>query len=157
MTAETASETPRALLQAFAQTDYLVRLDAGDVIVRVGRGHDQLDQALGGRRWAIITAFNPGAERDDDASNDRRHNRLRRHVERAGLETLPSLNHDPGGHWPDEPGLLIVGLNSDERARMAQRFGQAAVLCGSGGEIARLELHGADWPDSLPAWAVRGR
>jgi hypothetical protein len=155
MPADIASTTPEGLLQAFAQTDYRVRLDADDVVVRVGCGHDRLDRSLDGRDWTIITAFNPGARPGDDGDNRRRHERLCDDARQSGFETRPSVNRDPSGRWPDEPGLLIVGLNADARAQLARRFDQAAVLIGRGGDIARLELHGPGWPESLPRWALR--
>lgn len=152
-----ATNTPEALLHAFAQTDYRVRLDSGDWIVRVGRRHAWLDRALGGRAWTIITACNPGGRRGDDETNIRRHHRLIEHAAGAGFEAWPALNRDPTGHWPDEPGLLIAALDAAERVGLARKFGQAAVVFGIGGDIARLELHGPDWPHALPDWALKAR
>jgi len=156
MTADLASTRWEELLQAFSGTDYRVSVTGEGVLtVRVGRRHEALDRMLVDRSWAIITAFNPGAEPRGSADNRARHQGLRERAEQAGWQCHPTINRDPSGRWPDEPGLLLVGIEAAAAAELAGQFGQAAFVSGRPGEIARLQLLGERWPDRLPAWASR--
>lgn len=155
MNTEAASQSPEDLLQAFSATDYRVRVAGGDHVVRPGRRHPALDDAVAGRPWAVITAFNPNARQLDDADNAARHRRLLAAVDRLGLEAYPAVNRDPRGDWPDETALLIVDAGLDVLDALAAEFGQAAIVTAGTGRAARLRLYGSRWPLTLPEWAGR--
>ncbi|WP_376696848.1 DUF3293 domain-containing protein [Wenzhouxiangella sp. EGI_FJ10305] len=155
MNTDVASQSPEELLQAFSATDYRVRVAGSDYVVRPGRQHEGVDEALARRPWAIITAFNPNARQVDDAVNEKQHRLLLDTLARLGLETYPAVNRDPGGEWPDEIAVLIVGADLSELDTLAEWFGQAAIVTGRAGEPARLRLFGEQWPQTLPDWARR--
>lgn len=155
MNTDAASNSPESLLQAFAATEYRVLVSGRDIVVRPGLRHRDLDDALDGRPWAILTAFNPRAVQVGAAENRTRHRRLLDTVGNAGLETHAAVNHDPGGEWPDEKALLLVAIEAPSLDALADTFEQAAVVTGRPGRTARLRLYGAGWPTALPEWAGR--
>jgi len=155
MNTDVASQSPEVLLQAFTGTDYHVRVGDHDDVIRPGRRHPRLDEALRGHRWAVVTACNPNARQLGDIANEQRHRRLIDAVDQLGLEAHPAVNRDPDGHWPDEKGLLIVALKPHDLDKLAAQFGQAAVVTGSAKRPALLRLYGDHWPSTLPDWAGR--
>lgn len=155
MNTDVASQPPEDLLQAFSATDYRVRVAGTEYVVRPGQRHEDVDEALTRRSWAIITACNPDARQLDHAVNEKRHRQLLDTVARLDLEAHPAVNRDPGGTWPDEIAALIVDADLADLDALATQFGQAAIVTGRAGEPARLRLYGAQWPQTLPDWARR--
>ncbi|WP_181918747.1 DUF3293 domain-containing protein [Wenzhouxiangella sediminis] len=153
MNIDVASNSPESLLQAFAATDYRVRIAGRELIVRPGLRQPDLDEALRHRSWAIVTAFNPGGTRISAARNRARHRRLLDTVGEAGIEFHPAVNRDPGGDWPDEVALLLVDITRSRLDALADTFDQAAVVTGRPGRAAILRLYGEGWPSPLPDWA----
>lgn len=150
-----ANHSPEGLLQAFAATHYLARIDGSEYVIRAGRAHETLDAALAARPWAVLTAFNPRARRSDDETNLVRHRQLLDTVADRGWESHPAVNRDPEGIWPDETSLLVVDARPDALDAIAEAFDQAAIVTGRNSEPARLRLYGATWPQPLPCWAQR--
>lgn len=155
MNSDFASTSPESLLRAFANTDYRLRIGAGEYVVHPGCVHQSLDADLGNRRWAIVTAFNPQASRIDDTGNRRRHQQLIEAIRRRGWESRPAVNRDPDGRWPDEQALLIVDADPRDLDALARSLDQAAIVTGRPGAPARLRLYGRRWPETLPDWACR--
>lgn len=155
MNSDVASNSPESLLQAFAATDYRVRVAGREFVVRPGCRHADLDAALDHRSWAIVTAFNPRGRRIDDADNRARHQRLLENVRGQGCEAHPAVNRDPLGDWPDETAVMIVAAGIDELDAIAAAFDQAAIVTGEPGRPAFLRLYGRDWPARTPDWAER--
>lgn len=153
MIMHSASQTPEELLQAFAATEYRVRIAGGEHVLHPGRRHASLDAALGNRAWAVVTAFNPQARRLDEAGNRRRQQELLAALAHTGQETHPAVNRDPEAAWPDEIAVLIVEIGMADLDKLAREFDQAAVVTGRPGEPARLRLYGESWPQTMPQWA----
>jgi len=153
MSAQAVSARKKHLLDAFSQADYVAMLASGPLSLQVGKKNPALDTVIGGRPWAILTACNPGAHLLEDRHNRRRHRQLLEELDRKALDSWPAINRDPAGSWPDEPSALIADITLDQLDRLADRFGQAAALCGLPGDRARLRLYGPGWPSSLPEWA----
>lgn len=68
-------------------------------------------------------------------------------VREQRLFALPTLARDATGQWPDEQGLLVVGIPRDLAVELARRFQQNAILVGRAGESVELlwlgrESHG---------------
>jgi hypothetical protein len=155
MNTELASTSREALLRAFTNAEYRVVLGGETMSLRPGRAQPDLDAALGERTWAILTACNPGGERDSGEANHERQRRLHDIVAESGWPAHAGVNRDPDGEWPDEPSMLIVDAPMRELDALAGRFGQAAILAGAPGQPARLRLYGGGWPAPLPDWAER--
>jgi hypothetical protein len=142
MDTDTAPKQPAELREAFEQAEYRVRVAGNDWLVQAGGRHAGLDRALGARRWAILTAHNPGGQRIDADENRRREAALRDEIGRRGWTGFEAVNRDPRGNWPDEPGLLVADVPADAVAALARDFGQAAILAAEKGAPARVEFLG---------------
>jgi hypothetical protein len=97
-----------------------------------------LYRRLGVSSAACITACNPLSRKLRDADNRRRMRALERAVTELRCRVLPTLGQDPRGHWPDEPGLLVLGANPDDIAKLGHRFEQNAVLIARRDAVPRL-------------------
>lgn len=132
----------RRLAAAYRATRYRV-VGAGEPIeLAVGARSPALDRLLAGRgarRWAWLTAVNPGARRLAAAANAARLARLDAELARRGLTALSGFAIDPAGEWPDEESRLVLDLDAATARGLAERAGQLAFLAGEAGGAARLE------------------
>ena len=80
-----------------------------------------------GERWAILTAWNPGAKRLTLAQNEARQAELQRAL--AGERWHAGVNGE--GAWA-EPSLIVNGLPLQRALQLGRDFGQVAVLWGCG-------------------------
>ncbi|HXC38190.1 MAG TPA: DUF3293 domain-containing protein [Burkholderiales bacterium] len=87
-----------------------------------------LYQRLGVSSAGCITACNPFSRKLREAQNRRRMRALEQSVARLRWPALPTRGQDPRCHWPDEPGLLVLGASADDVCRLGRHFGQNAVL-----------------------------
>jgi len=134
-----------ALERAFLAAEYHVLAPSGALIVRPGQSCPVLDRLAGGRRWCILTAFNPGGRRCSAVANRRRAARLNAALDDAAPALrLPACNRDPAGRWPDEPGWLLSFDTPDPVHELARRFGQVGVVCGGRGGPAQLWRYAPD-------------
>lgn len=150
MTMPAYSDPSSDLLQAFLQTDYRVLPRTDALSVTIGQCHRSLDERIEHCDWAILTACNPGARVDEAGANEHRHQQLLAAIADAGLDFLPACNRDPGGHWPEEPSVLVIGAEPGWLVALARRLGQLALVAGTPGEAAELWLVAGDWPELLP-------
>ncbi|PTA69513.1 DUF3293 domain-containing protein [Deinococcus arcticus] len=90
-----------------------------------------------GGRWAMITAYNPGAQPQSRAENVSAQARLRQQAARwAPLETV----NGSGPHA--EPSLLLRGVPLREAAALGRASGQVAIVWGVGRRAALVWLQG---------------
>jgi len=80
-------------------------------------------------RWFIITACNPDSQRLDDATNDRRQQELRRDIEARHWRFVASHASADDGRWP-EPGFCVFDADAREIRKLAQLYGQRALVTG---------------------------
>ncbi len=99
---------------------------------------DRLLEWHGLRDWAFVTACNPRSQRLPATENAGRMDRLRAAITHRGHPCLPGSGEDPGGQWPAEPSLLVLGIAEADAIQLAAEFDQHAILVGSLGEPARL-------------------
>ena len=122
------------------------RANAGgriDIEIRVGRKTPALDDMLrrrGKRRWAFLTACNPGARLLGAAENRARTKALKFSLRRGGFLFFEGLRGSDAGDWPEDASFLVVGIARREADRLRRRFGQDAFVTGLLGGAARL------WP-----------
>ncbi|MES1933742.1 hypothetical protein T35B1_14110 [Salinisphaera shabanensis T35B1] len=119
---------------AFEATRYRVFLAGESHVLHIGAPcpeplNDWLsDRAFASCGW-LITAFNPNAEQIDAERNAARDALLRDWAARRASAWLATVNEDPHGDWPDEPGVLVAGIEEGEVRAMARRLAQAAIVC----------------------------
>lgn len=143
-----------SLTEAFAAAEYVVEANCGFITIRVGVATPALDRHLDGRSWALITAYNPDGRlcaAEANAAAQRSLERSVRALQPAVI--LKACNRDPSGRWPDEPAWLFTPKRMCVADRLAQRFGQRAIVVGAPGAPARLRMYGRlhDAPGSAPA------
>ncbi|MBL6751368.1 MAG: DUF3293 domain-containing protein [Nevskia sp.] len=128
---------------AYRACHYLVLLDGHALILRPGIADPLADRRLAqeagvARAWAVLTPCNPGSAPLDAAANAERLERLRNALAQAGLNCRHSLNRDPAGRWPDEPGFLVCDPPAGLVDGLARAFGQNAYLAGGPGTAPAL-------------------
>ncbi len=140
-THDQASGQPSHLEQAYLATFYLAETPAGQLAIRIGRHHPDLDRLLaeqGCDRWAYITAYNPGSVLLGEEENQRRQRVLEEEIEQAGWAFYPGEGVGVGNSWPAEKSVLILGIGRKEAIDLAERHGQAALVSGERGRAAEL-------------------
>lgn len=124
---------PPRLLRAFRATDY----EAAGVTARIGRrsaAMDRLLSALGARRGAFLTAWNPGARRRPLGQNQRWDHALRSWLRRVRAE--PGFGSGRGwreAHW-------LIAADPRWIAVLGRRFRQVGIVSVARGQAARLHL-----------------
>lgn len=85
--------------------------------------------ALGIRlRWAVVTPCNPYSRQLSASRNRQRLRVFHTALERHGWRWHASINRDPEGRWPDEPGALLCDVPHAAVMCLAADYGQYAVL-----------------------------
>lgn len=125
--------TRSELAAAFAATTYRVFLPDGPVDLRVGQENPRLGTWLaeeGVEAWAVLTAWNPGGERREDALNIAAQSALEVKLLEMGYEPFAGENLADAGDWPREDACFVPRLRRERALAVAREFGQAAILCG---------------------------
>lgn len=84
----------------------------------------------GARRYAVITACNPGSVQRDEAENAARQARLAVRLAAHGLRVLPAVNGPDAPDWPAEPSCLVLDPPLALLRRLGRAFGQNALVAG---------------------------
>jgi hypothetical protein len=126
--------------QLYRTTDYVVRRDGEDIVIRIGEHSPAVDELLteGPRSWAFLTAWNPYSRELTAEENARRQNELIKELNENDLRFLHGAGQDREGRWPPEQSLLIFGIDLDSAVRLAKKFEQNAIVFGRHGEPAEL-------------------
>lgn len=90
------------------------------------------------RHWSILTPFNPYSRLMTPAENGKRLEELVDLLNRRHQRWLPTLNRDPGGRWPDEPGTFLCDPPPQLTESLGRHFGQFAFLRGQIGQPPHL-------------------
>lgn len=131
---------------AYHATRYVVESVQGDIVIRIDQPTPALDKLLAAqshREWAFISACNPGSQRLPDQQNVERHAQLLATVALLGFQSIPGHGIPDNPGWQPEISLLILGISQDQATKLAEKFGQNAIVIGNPGLPARLcYLHG---------------
>ncbi len=142
-----------ALIAAFAAAEYVVEEKNDAIVIRVGKPTPELDQVLGDRPWAVITAHNPDGRLCSDQANATAQQSLNKSLnELQPAVVLRVSNRDSAAQWPDEPAWLFTPRSIHQADSLARRLGQRAILTGCPGAPARLRIYGGphDAPVMVP-------
>jgi hypothetical protein len=144
-----------ALLAAYRETAYLAfPPEGGSIEVRLDRLNPDLDALLlsrGARSGTFVTAWNPWSRPAGAAENRAAAARLAAEVAAAGLEALPHRGRGDAGDWPEEEGLLVLGLDRAGALELGRRHRQNAVVHCEAGRPPELLLAGPGEPGTIPA------
>lgn len=134
--------TLEELQESYSRALYRIDADPEPIVLRAGEPSPQLDRwlaARGAKRFAFLTAANPGSEPLTEAENARRYVRLLARVRETGLRTIAGESCEAtSGGWR-ERSLLVVGIDREPALALARELGQLALLVGEiGGPVELL-------------------
>ena len=111
-------------------------LPQGELVLKVDQ-HDAADErrlrdeaAVQGH-WAIVTPCNPDSQLLSSEENAELLAQLAKIVEGLSLACISSVNRDPSGQWPDEPGILLCDPPPGVAEKLGRHFRQNAILAGT--------------------------
>ncbi|MEO8195683.1 MAG: DUF3293 domain-containing protein [Thermoanaerobaculia bacterium] len=134
------------LLAAYARAVYRVDAAPEPIFLRVGEASPELERwlaARGARRFAFLSAANPGSVALADDENRRRHQRLLARLQGCGLPAIAGESYEAAGLGWREASLLVVGLERAAAIALARELGQVALLVGEAGGPVELVLTSA--------------
>lgn len=124
--------------RAYQRTQYCVDEGARCVCFRVGstRTVHALLERHGAKRFAFITAWNPGSIILPPADNDRRQARLEQDV--AGYTVLQGTGVGDDPSWTPEKSLMVLNISRGKAIALAREHGQLAIVWGTREGAAQL-------------------
>lgn len=130
-----------ALKPAYVHTSYIVDAEGREIGVRIGEPSPELDGLLA--RWnaksgTFITAANPRSERWSADANRAALRRLAARLAEDGRRALAHRGVGDDGNWPPEHGFFVLDLAEADAVRLAEAFGQYAVVIADLGRAPRL-------------------
>lgn len=130
----------KELDQLYRTTDYVVRRDSEDIVIRIGEHSPAVDELLteSSQSWAFLTAWNPYSRELTAEENARRQNELINELNAKSIGFLPGAGEDRDGRWPPEESVLLLGIDRDAAIGLAKGFEQNAIVFGRHGEAAEL-------------------
>ena len=136
-------ERIRQFSAAYRKTQYIVHLKSGVVSIVPEKLNLRCLRRLRLKanirsHWVILTPCNPRSKIIPESWNKLRVNKLINIVKVYGYPMFHTVNRDQAGLWPDETGVLIVGIPLPHAIRLAKRFGQNALLAGTSAGPPRL-------------------
>lgn len=136
-----SSSLDESLLKAYKQTTYAV--PSLKINIRIGEKCpllDQLLQKLERRSWCFVTAWNPQSKLLSDEENKKRNHKLREYLIQSVYIYYDGLGVGDDGQWPPEESFLVIGINRLEALRIAESWGQNAIVFGMINDKAILEV-----------------
>lgn len=136
---------PRVLVTAYLGTDYRVYANGGQAgfSLRVGQFEAVLLALMRQHvrhTAAYVTAFNPMGQACSDADNQVRNATLQEALSRRSLPHWLGLGQGTDPSWPGEESFLVLGLDLAAAQRLAQEFGQNALVWAGSDAVPRLVL-----------------
>jgi hypothetical protein len=125
------SKVDPALLAAYAATHYVVKGSEPSFVLHVGQSSAELQvlqQQHGVACSSFLTAWNPGSRRRANEINEAAQAELEATLREAGFPLFAGIGMDPGGDWPGEPSVLVLGIGREHAERLGRQYGQNAIL-----------------------------
>jgi len=101
------------------------------IAMRIGERSEPLDallEAAGSETAAFVTAANPGGALADPQDNMLATEALLHAQREAGYACIPGVGRDPGGEWPAEPSVLVLGISRREAEILGRSYEQNAIV-----------------------------
>lgn len=131
-------------IQAYLHTSYIVHAQQGDIIIRVGRAHEEIDTLIPDMpspTWAFITAYNPESKPLPHEENERRNNDLKCKVMNSGYTYVEGEGVGDDGLWPPEMSIFILGIPFEYANILASEYNQNGIIFSRKKEKAHLILY----------------
>ncbi len=137
-----ATQAQVLLEEAYRATSYEVRMPWGWETLRIDEvASPRLDQWLRTfsiSDWSFLTAWNPKSRASPESWNRTAQLYLQEELEARGLPWYFGLGRPTSGNWQPEESLWVPGLDPQTGVRLAQDFGQNALVQGQPGQPIRL-------------------
>jgi hypothetical protein len=136
----TSNQLSAELLQAFADTHYIVHHEA-PFVMHIGKPCPELKtlmvdhNALGA---AFITAWNPFSQNLPAKENQARQDELKANLKRRGLICIDGIGKHPSNNWPGEVSVLVLGLDLEAAKSLARHYEQHAFVWAAGDGVPEL-------------------
>ena len=88
--------------------------------------------------WAYITAWNPRSVPQTDAVNRKKQSELEARLNSMDVRHIFCAASDSTQAWPDEEGVVALGLEREVALELGREFDQNAILVGLGEGIVEL-------------------
>ena len=119
------------LLEAYRRTEYRVDDCGCAFVLRIDEPSEALrecHEAFGVTCSVFLTAWNPRSTPTPRGQNEAAMARLEQELRAMGYRWLRGEGIDPGGEWPGEPSVLVLGIDEAAAIDLAQRFDQSAIV-----------------------------
>ena len=119
---------PQALVTAYFSTNYIMRIDNNEVVLKTTGDVPPALSSLTQSR-AIITAYNPYSAEQTEAGNQAAQNRLTDMLILHGYRLLPAIGRSSDGNW-EEASILVLGISYELAKAFGTYFQQNAIVFG---------------------------
>ncbi|MFH1661249.1 MAG: DUF3293 domain-containing protein [Pseudomonadota bacterium] len=126
---------------AYKATTYRVFLPGGVCDLRIGQPCETLRcwlETAGSTEFALITAYNPGGLRADDALNAERQSQLECELLEGNYEPYAAQHEADDDGWATEESCFVPDISREDACALAADFGQNAVVCGGADGVPQL-------------------
>ena len=139
-----------ALRIAYEQAIYEVYDGQETIKIKIGQNCPPLDSLIAQSdyaprsltdrpTWALITAANPYSQPLSERENQRRYQRLSKHLKGLQLPLIPAVGKDQTGVWTPELSWLILGITRPKAIAIGRKFEQNAIVYGELNQAAELQ------------------
>ena len=126
---------------AYKATTYHVFLPGGSCELRIGQPCETLRcwlETADCTEFSLITAYNPGGQPADEATNAERQSQLECELLEGNYEPYAAQHEADDGEWPSEESCFVPGISSQDACALAADYGQNAVVCGGADAVPHL-------------------
>ena len=134
------STLPPELLQAFAETHYIV-LQEPPFTMHIGQPCTQLKSLMAEHNAlsaAYITAWNPFSRQLTEPENKTRQDELRANLKKRGLIYIDGIGQHPSNNWSGEASLLVLGMDLEAAKSLTRHYEQHAFVWASSDSVPQL-------------------
>ena len=124
---------PAEMWESYRRTEYRV-----GVPLNLTLWVDQKAEGLPDVPWAYITAWNPRSVPQTEAVNRKKQSELEMRLNSMGIRCIFCAASDSTQAWPDEEGVLALGLEREAALELGREFDQNAILVGMGNGLVEL-------------------
>ena len=120
-----------SLRNAYSATEFVVVDVHAPFVLRIGRASERLAELyaqFGVDCAAFITAFNPYSEAATDEQNEEKQSELLHDLSDMGLACINGRGEDPGGAWPSETSVLVLGISKADAELIGMKYRQNAIV-----------------------------
>lgn len=131
------------LLKAYHQALYVVFIESGEMVLKVGERNPALIDLLQRKQtenWAYLTAANPRSQLLSDEENQSRNQHLESILEKQKYLYFKGEGRSAQGNWPSEKSFLVLGISEKEAIHLARQFNQAGLLIGTSSGVPVLRI-----------------